>query len=50
MYAYMQSQQKGKQHWTFDAVHLDVIFSQMDFPDYANPSSMLHNIFSSQSL
>ena len=42
----MQNQQKGSRHWTFDAVHLDVIFSQADFPDYAKPFRMLNINFS----
>ena len=46
MYAYMQSQQKGSRHWTFDAVHFDVVFSQADFPDYyAKPFRMLNILY-----
>ena len=38
IYVYTQSYQKGSRHWTFDAVHLRVVYSKVDFPDYSGPS------------
>ena len=38
IHIHTQSYQKGSRHWTFDTVHLQVVYSPLFFPDYKGPS------------